>query len=77
MIDAAIQEGDYVIVEKARDARDGDIVIAEVDGGYTLKYLKKKDGIVFLRPANKDFKDIYPTTSFCIIAVVKAVVRKY
>lgn len=77
MIDAAIKEGDYVIVEKKSDAKDGDIVIAEVDGGYTMKYLKKKGTVVFLRPANKDFKDIYPTESFAIVAVVKAVIRKY
>lgn len=77
MIDAAICEGDYVIVEKRSDAKDGEIVIAEVDGGFTMKYLKKKGNTVFLRPANKDFKDIYPTESFAIVAVVKAVIRKY
>lgn len=77
MIDEGIKEGDYVIVEKKSDAKDGEIVIAEVDGGFTMKYLKKKGNTIFLRPANKDFKDIYPTESFNIVAVVKAVIRKY
>lgn len=77
MIDAAICEGDYVIVEKKSDAKEGDIVIAEVDGGFTMKYYKKKGNTVFLRPANKAFKDIYPTESFQIVAIVKAVIRKY
>ena len=77
MIDEGIKEGDYVIVEKKSDAKDGEIVIAEVDGGFTMKYFKRKGTTVFLRPANKDFKDIYPTESFQIVAVVKAVIRKY
>jgi repressor LexA len=77
MIDEGIKEGDYVIVEKKSDAKDGEIVIAEVDGGYTMKYLKKQGSKIFLRPANKDFKDIYPTESFAIVAVVKGVIRKY
>ena len=77
MIDEGIKEGDYVIVEKKSDAKDGEIVIAEVDGGFTMKYLKKKGNTIFLRPANKDFKDIYPTESFQIVAVVKGVIRKY
>ena len=77
MIDEGIKEGDYVIVEKKSDAKDGEIVIAEVDGGYTMKFFKKKGNVIFLRPANKDFKDIYPTESFSIVAVVKGVIRKY
>lgn len=77
MIDEGIKEGDYVIVEKKSEAKDGEIVIAEVDGGFTMKYYKKKGNTVFLRPANKNFKDIYPTESFQIVAVVKAVIRRY
>ena len=60
MIDAGINEGDLVIAERvddggSRQAKDGDIVIAEIDGGWTMKYLKKKDGRAFLRPANKKY----------------------
>ena len=78
MIDAGIHEGDYVIAERGKVAKAGDIVIAEVDGGWTLKYLRySKDGKPYLEPANKAFKNIYPTESFLIGAVVKGVVRKY
>jgi repressor LexA len=83
MIDAGINEGDLVIAERvasegaSREAKDGDIVIAEVDGGWTMKYFKKKDGKVFLRPANKKYRDIHPTESLNIAAIVKGVVRKY
>ncbi len=42
-----------------------------------MKFYKKKGNVIFLRPANKDFKDIYPTESFAIVAIVKGVIRKY
>lgn len=78
MIDAGIREGDLVLAERGRQAKPGDIVIAEVDGGWTMKYLRhSKNGKSYLEPANKDFKNIYPQESFIIGAVVRGVVRKY
>jgi SOS regulatory protein LexA len=77
MIDAGIQEGDYVLAERGKEARPGDIVIAEVDSGWTMKYFRKKGNTVFLEPANKNYKPIYPEQDLHIAAVVKGVVRKY
>jgi SOS regulatory protein LexA len=77
MIDAHIESGDMVLVEKRSDAKDGQIVIAEVDGEFTMKYFKKEGTRVWLEPANKNYKPIYPKHSFNIIAVLKAVIRKY
>lgn len=77
MIDAHIANGDMVLVEKTNIAKDGQIVIADVDGEFTMKYFRKKGDKVWLEPANKDFKPIYPTTYLNITAVVKAVIRKY
>ncbi len=77
MIDAHIEEGDMVIAERTTTARDGDIVVAEVDGEWTLKYYKSGGGKVWLMPANKKFKPIYPKTSLRIAAVVRGVMRKY
>lgn len=77
MIEAAIQEGDMVIAEKRNDAKVGEIVIAEVDGGWTMKYLRKKGNQFYLEPANKKYKSIYPEESLHIAAVVKGVIRKY
>ena len=77
MIDAHIADGDMVLVEKTNVAKDGQIVIADVDGEFTMKYFKMKNGKTWLEPANKDFKPIYPTMYLNIIAVVKAVIRKY
>lgn len=77
MIDAHIADGDMVLVEKTDRAKDGDIVIANVDGEFTMKYFRKDREKVWLEPANKDFKNIYPVTYMNITAVVKAVIRKY
>lgn len=78
MIDAGIQEGDLVIAErKSGEPKDGEIIIAEVDGGWTMKYFRKSGGKVFLEPANKNYKPIYPEQDLKVAAVVKGVVRKY
>lgn len=77
MIEAHIASGDMVLVEKTDKAKDGDIVVADVDGEFTMKYFRKDDDRVWLEPANKDFKPIYPTMYLNITAVVKAVIRKY
>lgn len=77
MIEAHIADGDMVLVEKTNQAKDGQIVIANVDGEFTMKYFKKDGNKIWLEPANKDFKPIYPKMYLNIIAVVKAVIRKY
>lgn len=78
MIDAGIQEGDLVIAERtAREPKDGEIVIAEVDGGWTMKYFKKKGNKVWLEPANKSYSPIYPEYDIKVAAIVKGVIRKY
>ena len=77
MIDAHITDGDMVLVEKTNQAKDGQIVIANVDGEFTMKYFKRDGDKVWLLPANKDFKPIYPKIHLNVIAVVKAVIRKY
>ena len=77
MIDAHIEKGDMVLVEKTNHAKDGQIVIAEVDGEFTMKYFRSAGARVWLEPANKNFKPIYPTQSLNVIAKLKAVIRKY
>lgn len=77
MIDAHIEKGDMVLVERANQAKDGQIVIAEVDGEFTMKYFRKEESRVWLEPANKNYKPIYPERSLNINAVLKAVIRKY
>ncbi len=77
MIDEGIKEGDLVIAERRGDPKDGDIVIAEVDGGWTMKYFKKKGNLVYLKPANKNYSPIYPLYDMKVAAIVRGVIRKY
>ena len=57
MIDAAILDGDYALVRRCDAARDGDIVVALVDGNdATLKFLKHAKGMVELEPANAAYE---------------------
>jgi repressor LexA len=77
MIDAGIHEGDMVVVERKGEPKVGDIVIAEVDGGWTMKFYRKKGNVVYLEPANKEYKPIYPIYDLKVAAIVKGVIRKY
>ncbi len=77
MIDAGLLPGDLVLVERGKPAKNGDIVIAEVDGKWTMKYFFQKNSRVSLEPANKNFRTIYPTQELKISAVVISTMRKY
>ena len=58
MIDAAICDGDYVVIRSQKDCQKGEIVAAMIDGEATVKTFTKKDGQIWLMPANKDFQPI-------------------
>jgi len=77
MIDAGIMPDDLVIVDRGRQPRHGDIVIAEVDGAWTMKYYEKRGAKVLLRAANKKYPPIEPKAELVIGGVVVANVRKY
>ena len=55
MIDAAICDGDWVVVASSR-CRNGDIVAAMIDGEATVKTFKRRDGHVWLMPHNADLR---------------------
>ena len=63
MIDAGIREGDLVIVERTNAPRVGDIVIAEVDGEWTMKYLRKRGTASTWRPPTRAISRLCPRRS--------------
>jgi len=77
MSGAGILQGDMVIVDKGTTPKNGDIVIAEVDGEWTMKRLGKKGGKTCLVPANPEYKTIVPKKELRIAGVVTAVIRQY
>ena len=58
MIDAGIHPGDVLIVDRAREPAPGSIVIAVLDGGFTVKRFQVKNGRSFLAAENADFAPI-------------------
>ncbi len=78
MMNAGILPGDTALVERGRDPKHGDIVIACVDGKWTMKYYHiLADKKIVLVPANPKFTPIYPQEELRIEAIVTAIIRKY
>jgi repressor LexA len=75
MIDAAICDGDWVVVRQTPTASNGEIVAAMIDGEATVKTFKRKDGHVWLMPHNAEFEPINGDDAQ-ILGKVVAVLRK-
>ncbi len=75
MIDAAITDGDWVVVRQQPVAENGDIVAAMIDGEATVKTFRRKDGHVLLMPHNAAYQPI-PGDDAVILGRVVTVLRK-
>ena len=75
MVDAAICNGDYVVVRREQTAQNGEIVAAMLDGEATVKTFQRKDGQVWLLPHN-DAYDPIDGTHAVILGKVTAVLRR-
>lgn len=77
MTGAGIMPGDMILVEKGGTPASRDIVVAQVDDEWTLKYYIKDRNGVRLDAANPRYPSIRPRRSLNIGGIVKAVIRKY
>ncbi len=75
MIDAAICNGDYVVIRQQPNAENGEIVAAMLDGEATVKTLQRKGGQVWLLPHNEAYEPIDGTDA-TILGKVTAVLRR-
>ena len=75
MVDAAICNGDYVVVRQEQTAENGEIVAALLDGEATVKTFQRKDGKVWLLPHNEAYEPIDGTHA-TILGKVTAVLRR-
>ncbi|PVG80983.1 repressor LexA [Nocardioides gansuensis] len=75
MIDAAICNGDYVVIRQQPDAVNGEIVAAMIDGEATVKTFQRKDGKVWLLPHNDAYEPIDGAQA-TILGKVTAVLRR-
>lgn len=76
MMDAGVLDGDTAVVVKGVAARDGDYVVARIDGGYTLKELRTVDRKRVLVPHNETYKIMSAQSELEIVGVVKGIVRR-
>jgi repressor LexA len=75
MVDAAITDGDWVVVRQQPTAENGDIVAAMIDGEATVKTLKRRDGRLWLLPHNPAYEPI-PGDEATVLGRVVAVLRR-
>ena len=78
MIDAGVEEGDILVIDRALDPKDGDMAVCFVDGEFTLKYLRIEDGGLRLEPANPKYPAIEITegVEFRMWGVVTYIIKK-
>ena len=77
MIDAGIHPNDVLIVERGKKPKNGDVVVAEVDSEWVLRYYQLENGQPYLLPANGHYNEVFPQTQLIVVGVVKACIRKY
>lgn len=75
---AGIHDKDILVVDRALDPKNGDVVIAALDGELTVKRISNKGGRVWLLPENPDYEplEVGPEASFEIWGVVTYAIHK-
>lgn len=78
MVDAGINEGDLLIIDRSLTPRDGNIAVCFIDGDFTVKRLSVRDDGVFLTPANAAYPEILVSddSNFQVWGVVSHIVKK-
>ena len=78
MIDAGVEEGDVLVIDRSLDPHDGDMAVCFVDGEFTLKYMRFKGDVLTLVPANEKYPsiEIKEGVDFKMWGVVTYVIKK-
>ena len=77
MVDAGINNGDLLIIDKSLEPRDGDIAVCFLDGDFTVKRISIRPDGVYLTPANQQFPELRVSedSNFLIWGVVSHVIK--
>ena len=75
MIDEGILPGDLAIIERGLKPKSGQVVLAQIDGEWVLKFYEKRGGQVSLRAGNN--KSVIPLQELVVMGVLRAVIRRY
>ena len=78
MIEAGIEEGDILVIDKSIQAQDNDMIVCYIDGEFALKYMRYEDGHLMLYPANKNYRpiEVKEGESFRVWGVVTYTIKK-
>ena len=78
MVDAGINEGDLLIIDRSLTPRDGNIAMCFIDGDFTVKRLSVRDDGIFLTPANAAYPEIPVSedSNFQVWGVVSHIIKR-
>ena len=78
MLDAGVNEGDVLVIDKSISPGDGDMAVCFVDGEFALKYIKFREGGLSLLPANDKYPaiEVSEGSDFIMWGVVTYVIKK-
>ena len=78
MVEAGINEGDLLIIDRSLTPHDGSIAVCFIDGDFTVKRLSVRDEGVFLTPANADFPElrVEEDSNFQVWGVVSHIIKR-
>lgn len=77
MIEAGLFDGDHVVVKRGVPTSPGDIVVARIDGDWTIKFLAKSGSAFFLKAGNPRYPDLHPKAELLIYGRVDGSFRRY
>ncbi len=80
MVDAGVEEGDLLVIDRALEPRNGSMAVCFIDGEFTLKFIyldEKEKGVVWLRPANDEYPPIRvtPDNDFTVWGIVSYTIK--
>lgn len=78
MVDAGINQGDLLIIDRSLTPHDGNIAVCFIDGDFTVKRLSMRDNMLFLTPANASFPElpVNEDSNFQVWGVVSHIIKK-
>ena len=78
MVDAGINEGDLLIIDRSLTPHDGNIAVCFVDGEFTVKRLSVRDDGIYLTPANTDYPELKVSedNNFVVWGIVSHIIKR-
>ena len=78
MVDAGINEGDLLIIDRSITPQDGNIAVCFIDGDFTVKRLSVRDDGIYMTPANAAFPEmkVQENSDFQVWGVVSHIIKK-